>query len=83
MAGHKATQRDRWQSRARHAASHSLQCLGKAPHPPAHGPVQIGFVIGPEFVAIDIFGPWAAFGDASMGSTMMRRNRDVSSSGGE
>lgn len=49
----------------------SVPDLGKALHPPAHGPVQIGFVIGPELVAIDVFGPWAAFSEASMGSTMM------------
>jgi len=45
--------------------------LGKTLHPPAHGPVRVGFVIGPDLVAIDLFGPLAAFGDASMGPAMM------------
>jgi transcriptional regulator GlxA family with amidase domain len=49
----------------------SVPDLGKPLHPPPHGPVQVGFVIGPELVAIDLFGPWAAFGDASMGSDMI------------
>jgi transcriptional regulator GlxA family with amidase domain len=49
----------------------SVPNLGRTLRPPAHGPVQVGFVIGPELVAIDVFGPWAAFSEASMGSTMM------------
>lgn len=44
----------------------SVPNLGKPLQPPLNGPVQVGFVIGPELVAIDLFGPWAAFGDASM-----------------
>jgi transcriptional regulator GlxA family with amidase domain len=44
----------------------SVPNLGKPLHPPAHGPVQVGFVIGPDLVAIDLFGPWAAFSDANM-----------------
>jgi transcriptional regulator GlxA family with amidase domain len=49
----------------------SVPNLGKSLHPPAHGPIQVGFVIGPELVAIDLFGPWAAFGDANMVGTEM------------
>jgi transcriptional regulator GlxA family with amidase domain len=49
----------------------SVPNLGKTLHPPTRRPVRVGFVIGPELVAIDVFGPWAAFGDASMGSDMM------------
>jgi transcriptional regulator GlxA family with amidase domain len=44
--------------------------LGKPLYPPTHGPVQVGFVIGPDLVAIDLFGPWAAFGDANMANMM-------------
>jgi transcriptional regulator GlxA family with amidase domain len=48
----------------------SVPNLGKALNPPAHGPVQVGLVIGPNLVAIDLFGPMAAFGDAFVGQTM-------------
>ncbi len=48
----------------------SVPNLGKPLRPPAHGPVQVGFVIGPELVAIDLFGPWTAFGSA-MSANMM------------
>jgi transcriptional regulator GlxA family with amidase domain len=43
----------------------SVPNLGKPLRPPAHGVVQVAFVIGPDLVAIDLFGPWAAFGDAA------------------
>ena len=49
----------------------SVPNLGKPLHPPAHGPVQVAFIIGPDLVSIDLFGPMAAFGDASMTSDMM------------
>lgn len=44
----------------------SVPNLGKPLHPPAHGVVQVAFVIGPDLVAIDLFGPQAAFYDATM-----------------
>jgi hypothetical protein len=52
-------------------AAASVPNLGKPLHPPAGGPVQVAFVIGPDLVAIDLFGPWAAFSDAFIGPTMM------------
>ena len=51
------------------AAAASLPNLGKRLHPPAGGPVQVAFVMGPDLVTIDMFGPWAAFGNA-MGPNM-------------
>jgi len=51
------------------AAAASLPNLGKRLHPPARGPVQVAFVMGPDLVTIDMFGPWAAFGNA-MGPNM-------------
>lgn len=48
----------------------SVPNLGKTLNPPARGPVQVGFVIGPDLVSIDLFGPMAAFGDAFVGQTM-------------
>jgi transcriptional regulator GlxA family with amidase domain len=45
--------------------------LGKPLHPPAHGPVQVAFVIGPELIAIDVFGPMTAFDNAYIGMDMM------------
>ena len=44
---------------------------GKRLSPPASGPVRVGFVIGPQLVAIDAFGPYAAFRAASMGADRM------------
>jgi transcriptional regulator GlxA family with amidase domain len=38
--------------------------LGKPVKPPAHGPVQIAFVVGPDTVLIDVAGPWEALNDA-------------------
>ncbi len=41
---------------------------GKRLEPPASGPVRVGIVIGPQLVAVDAFGPYAAFRAASMGA---------------
>ncbi len=49
----------------------SVKNLGKPVHPPAHGLVQVAFVVGPDLVAIDLFGPQAAFGDTAMASPNM------------
>jgi transcriptional regulator GlxA family with amidase domain len=43
-----------------------LPNLGKPIRPPAHGPVQIAFVVGPDTVLIDVAGPWEAFNDAML-----------------
>ena len=52
----------------------SVPNLGKPLHPPAHGPVQVALVMGPDLVSIDLFGPMAAFGDANMsGEAMVTR----------
>jgi transcriptional regulator GlxA family with amidase domain len=48
----------------------SVPNLGKPLHPPAHGPVQVGIVMGPELVSIDIFGPWSAFDNAFINMDM-------------
>lgn len=40
--------------------------LGKPVKPPAHGPVQVAFVVGPDTVLIDVAGPWEAFTDAML-----------------
>jgi transcriptional regulator GlxA family with amidase domain len=45
--------------------------LGKPLHPPLHGPVNVALVLGPNLVAIDLFGPGAAFGDANFDGTNM------------
>jgi transcriptional regulator GlxA family with amidase domain len=57
------------------AANASPQPLrGKPLHPPAHGPVNVAFVLGPNLVAIDLFGPAAAFGDGNFdGMNMVQR----------
>lgn len=39
---------------------------GKPLSPPKSGPVKVALVIGPDLVAIDIFGPYAAFRAASL-----------------
>jgi transcriptional regulator GlxA family with amidase domain len=39
---------------------------GKAVKPPAHGPVQVAFVVGPDTVLIDVAGPWEALNDAML-----------------
>jgi transcriptional regulator GlxA family with amidase domain len=49
----------------------SVPNLGKPLHPPAHGPVRVGIVIGPDLVAIDAFGPMTAFGDAMVDPNVM------------
>jgi transcriptional regulator GlxA family with amidase domain len=49
----------------------ALPRLGKPLHPPAKGLVNVAFVIGPDLVLIDVFGPMAAFGDAGMASASM------------
>jgi transcriptional regulator GlxA family with amidase domain len=41
-----------------------LPNLGKPVKPPAHGPVQVAFVVGPGTVLIDVAGPWEALVDA-------------------
>ena len=46
------------------AGSGAPPLLGKPVRPPAHGIVQVAFVIGPETVMIDVAGPMAAFIDA-------------------
>jgi len=48
----------------------SVPNLGKPLHRPAHGLVQVALVVGPDLVAIDLFGPMAAFGDAADMSSM-------------
>lgn len=48
----------------------SVPNLGKPLHPPAHGPVQVGIVMGPELVSIDMFGPWSVFGNAFINMDM-------------
>lgn len=45
--------------------------LGKPLRPPAHGPVEVGFVVGPDLVTIDVFGPMTVFGNAFHGMDMM------------
>src|ERR1700680_1912006 len=49
----------------------SVPKLGKPLHPPAKGPVRVGVIIGPDLVAIDAFGPIAAFGDALIAPNVM------------
>lgn len=44
---------------------------GKPLKPPASGPVRVGIVVGPQLVAIDAFGPYAAFRAATMGADRM------------
>jgi transcriptional regulator GlxA family with amidase domain len=46
--------------------SNDLPNLGKPLKPPAHGPVEVAFVGGPETVLIDVAGPWEAFNDAML-----------------
>jgi len=41
-----------------------LPNLGKPVKPPAHGPVRVAFVVGPDTVLIDVAGPWEALNDA-------------------
>src|SRR5579864_3269562 len=41
---------------------------GKPLKPPASGPVRVGIVVGPQLVAIDAFGPYAAFRAAALGA---------------
>jgi transcriptional regulator GlxA family with amidase domain len=43
-----------------------LPYLGKRVKPPAHGPVQVAFVVGPDTVLIDVAGPWEALNDAML-----------------
>jgi transcriptional regulator GlxA family with amidase domain len=40
--------------------------LGKPVKPPARGPLQVAFVVGPDTVLIDVAGPWEAFTDAML-----------------
>jgi transcriptional regulator GlxA family with amidase domain len=40
--------------------------LGKPVKPPAHGPLHVAFVVGPNTVLIDVAGPWEAFTDAML-----------------
>jgi transcriptional regulator GlxA family with amidase domain len=40
--------------------------LGKPVKPPAQGPLQVAFVVGPNTVLIDVAGPWEAFTDAML-----------------
>jgi transcriptional regulator GlxA family with amidase domain len=40
--------------------------LGKPVKPPAHGPLHVAFVVGPDTVLIDVAGPWEAFTDAML-----------------
>jgi transcriptional regulator GlxA family with amidase domain len=46
--------------------------LGKPLRPPANGPVRVGVVMGPNLVAIDMFGPWTAFGDGNIAGNGMK-----------
>jgi transcriptional regulator GlxA family with amidase domain len=45
--------------------------LGKPLRPPAHGPVNVALILGPNLVAIDLFGPGAVFGDGNFDGTNM------------
>jgi transcriptional regulator GlxA family with amidase domain len=47
-------------------ASEELPNLGKPVRPPAHGPVEVAFLVGPDTVLIDVAGPWEAFNDAML-----------------
>ena len=40
--------------------------LGKPVKPPAHGPLRVAFVVGPNTVLIDVAGPWEAFTDTML-----------------
>lgn len=40
--------------------------MGKPVKPPANGDLRVGFVVGPETVAIDVVGPWEAFIDVML-----------------
>jgi len=51
---------------AARTAANDLPNLGKPLKPPAHGPLQVAFVVGPETVLIDVAGPWEAFTDAML-----------------
>ncbi|HZX68058.1 MAG TPA: hypothetical protein VFE70_04190 [Candidatus Elarobacter sp.] len=53
-------------------ASIALPNLGKPLRPPARGPVRVGVVMGPNLVAIDMFGPWTAFGDGNIAGNEMK-----------
>jgi transcriptional regulator GlxA family with amidase domain len=44
----------------------SVPNRGKPLRRPVKGPVVVGFLVGPDLVTIDLFGPMAAFGDANM-----------------
>jgi transcriptional regulator GlxA family with amidase domain len=45
--------------------------LGNPLHPPASGPVNVGLVMGPNLVTIDLFGPGTAFADGDFDGTKM------------
>jgi transcriptional regulator GlxA family with amidase domain len=47
-------------------AAGALPNLGKPVKPPAHGPLQVAFVVGARTVLIDVAGPWEAFHDAML-----------------
>ena len=55
----------------------SVPNLGKPLHPPSHGPVGVGFVVGPNLVDIDLIGPMTAFGDADISRDSMVDRFDV------
>src|SRR5689334_15598023 len=44
---------------------------GKPLKPPASGPIRVGIIVGPQLVAIDAFGPYAAFRAATMSADRM------------
>ena len=54
------------QARSSTGGAHDLPNLGKPVKPPANGPVQVAFVVGPDTVLIDVAGPWEAMNDAML-----------------
>jgi transcriptional regulator GlxA family with amidase domain len=52
-------------------AAEAETLLGAPLRPPAKGPINVALVLGPNLVAIDLFGPATAFGDANFDGTNM------------
>lgn len=56
------------------SASAKVANRGIPLRPPAHGPVNVALILGPNLVPIDLFGPATAFADANFdGSQMVNR----------
>jgi transcriptional regulator GlxA family with amidase domain len=53
------------------SAEAAVDNRGNALKPPAHGPVNVALVMGPNLVTIDLFGPATVFGDANFDGTKM------------